>query len=323
MLLKDLLTDARQMVEEGHNLESLNQEIEAAARKSLDALARLQEDFWARPSPAGFPYQEPSDWDSMASHFPDPAGHAQFTGDEALLRDRIHGGWLGRAVGCQLGKPLEGTARPDKVKRVLEAVGSWPLTDYMNPPPEGLKTETLADCHFFATPNLSNDTRGRFRGMSPDDDIHYAVISQSVLKRFGTEFTSEQAVDMLLELNPYSMLWASGRNLFRTYAFGVPVSHTGVFGNPCRQSLGAMIRCDPWGWGSPGNPLLAARMAYRDAVNSQRRNGIYAGLFFAIVLADTLAHGDPLKAVETATAYLPPRSRFAEMIRYMPNPNGF
>ena len=94
------------MVEEGHDLESLKKEIEAAAGKSLDALARLQEDFWARPSPTGFPYQKPSDWDTIASHFPDPAGHAKFNGDDKLLRHRGNGEGFatGRGLFCACGR---------------------------------------------------------------------------------------------------------------------------------------------------------------------------------------------------------------------------
>jgi len=69
--------------------------------------------------------------------------------------------------------------------------------------------------------------------------------------------------------------------------------------------------------GRPANPALAARMAYRDAANSQIRNGIYSGLFFSVLLADTLAHGDPVRAIDTAARYVPAGSRFAEMIRFV------
>jgi ADP-ribosylglycohydrolase len=153
--------------------------------------------------------------------------------------------------------------------------------------------------------------------VEPDDDIHYAITAQLVLEAHGPGFSTAQMIAMLLDLTPVSCLWAAGRSMFRTALFGFPPTHTALSGNPCRQSLGGQIRCDAWGWGAPANPALAARMAYTDAVGSQRRNGIYSAIFFATLIADVLAHGQPVRAIETAQRYVPPRSRFAEMIQFV------
>jgi ADP-ribosylglycohydrolase len=320
ILLKDLANDLREMVEAGHDQQSLQNELEQAkAAGSLDALARLQADWWLRPSPPGFPYEEPGDWASIRRCFPDPAGHAPFSRSDDELADRLLGAWLGRCAGCQLGKPLEGLLWPDKIESVLRAVSSWPLTDYMNPVPADLRAEQVPGCEFFQQNNAWRNglCRGRFEHVSPDDDIHYAIIGLRLLELRGAGFTSQQAAENLLNHSPSWSLFAAGRNLYRTATFGVPAAYTAVMGNPCRQSLGAMIRCDPFGWTAPGNPALAAEMAYKDAVTSQRRNGIYAGIFFAVAMADVLAHGDIGRAIETARAYVPPRSRFAEMIAFV------
>jgi hypothetical protein len=318
ILLHDLRADLKQMAEEGHDEAGLSAELERAAG-SLQALADLQSDWWARPSPPAFPYDEPDGWDRIAATFPDPAAPARFRGTDGDLADRLLGAWQGRCAGCQLGKPLEGTMWPAKIRAVLETVGSWPLADYMNPAPPGLRPDQLPDCDFFQRNHEWRNTlcRGRFDHVAPDDDIHYALLSQMTLERHGVEFTSEQAIATIRDHLPISCLYGAGRNMYRTAIFGVPSPWTAVMGNPCRQSLGAMIRCDPFGWAAPGDPALAARMAWRDAVNSQTRNGIYAGIFFAALLADTLAHGDPLRAVDTAAAFVPPRSRFAGMIAWM------
>jgi ADP-ribosylglycohydrolase len=286
---------------------------------SFDALADFQEALWRRPSPPGFPYEEPNDWASISAGFPDPQSQARFEGSDADLADRLLGAWQGRCAGCQLGKPLEGTTWPDRIKQVLQVVGSWPLTDYMKPTPPGLKAEQLPDCDFFQRSNAWRNTlcKGNFDHVAPDDDIHYAIVSQMVLEKHGPDFTSEQALSVLRDHSPISCLWAAGRNMYRTFVFGVPTPFTAIMGNPCRQSLGAQIRCDAFGWAAPGNPALAARMAYKDAVNSQTRNGIYSGIFFAALLADVLAHGDPVRAIDTAQSYVPARSRFAEMIRFV------
>ena len=315
ILKKELETDLTQMVEDGHDEADLRAELDAAAG-SADALLELQEDWWNRPSPPDFPYDEPDDWAAVSATFPDPDSHATFGGTDGDLADRLLAAWQGRCVGCQLGKPLEGTAWPDKIRTVLEVVGSWPLDDYMNPTPGGLDVSTLPDCNFFQWAQRNEHTKGRFDAVSPDDDIHYALLSQKVLEEHGTEFTTEDCCQTIVSHTPPSMIFASGRNMYRTWQWGLRPPHTALFGNPCRQSLGGMIRCDPWGWGAPGDPSLAARMAYKDAVATQTRNGIYAGMFFAVLMADTLAHGDPVRAIDTAAGYVPPNSRFAEMIAF-------
>jgi len=323
LLIKEVQTDIAQMEEEGHDPKGLLVELEAvAAKKSIDALAAFQQELWQRPSPESFPYAEPNDWESISKTFPDTESHARFAGNPARLADRLLAAWQGRCVGCQLGKPLEYVVMwPDKLKALVQFTDSWPITDYVNPMPEGANLEGLPHSELFkewvANSWYQSCCRGRFHGSAPDDDINYAVTSQLTLEQYGNEFTTEQAIMKIIDLTPMIGLAAAGRNMFRTHFFGVPVPLTAVWGNPCRQSLGAMIRCDPFGWAAPGNPALAARLAYKDAVGSQVRNGIYAGVFFSVLLADTLAHGDPVRAIDTAEQYVPPRSRFAEMIRFV------
>lgn len=318
LVLKELRTDLKQMVEEGHDAEDLETELEAkVAGRSADDLLALQEEWWARPSPSDFPYDEPNDWETISAGFPDPESHAKFPGSDDDLADRILAAWLGRCSGCQLGKPLEGAVWPVGIRSYLEKVGSWPLYDYVNPPPDGIDLSTLPKSEFYAKPRIRELARGSFDAVAPDDDIHYALLSQKVLEDHGTDFTTEDVVATIVRHTPSLCIFASGRNMFRTSLFGLKPPHTAIFGNPCRQSLGAMIRCDPWGWGAPANPALAARSAYKDAVATQTRNGIYSGIFFATLMADVLAHGDVLKAIDTAEQYVPPRTRFAEMVRFV------
>ena len=318
LLIHSLRTDIAQMAEEGHNEPVLLAELERlSAGGSADALLAWQEELWQRPSPPSFAYDEPNDWAAISAGFPDPTAPATFSLPPADLADRLHAAWLGRCVGCQLGKPIEGVQWPERLQRLLQHVDSWPLTDYVNGVGADVRPADSPDPEWVSRLQASPDTRGRFSAVSPDDDIHYALISMRVLEKHGLGFTAEQAMAAVIHHTPGACIWAAGRNLWRTGAFGFKPPYTAWFGNPCRQSLGAMIRCDPWGWVAPGNPPLAARLAYTDASASQTRNGIYSGIFFAVLLADVLASGDPGHAIDTATAYVPPRSRFAEMVRFV------
>ncbi len=315
ILVAALREDIAQMVaEEGHDAEGLNAELEhALASDSLDALAQLQVSLWQRPSPPGFGYDEPSDWETLSTGFPSLPDATRFSVTDEVLQDRMLGAWLGRCAGCQLGKPVE-QMKPEPMRAMLRISGGWPLLDYMPP----MNDAAFRACHPDGAESLhtwmNSLARGGFDHVAPDDDIHYAIYGLTVLERHGPGFTGNQALDTLIDITPSSSVFASGQNAFRTRNFGFEPPATACFGNRWRQSLGAQIRCDAWGWAAPGKPRLAAGMAYRDAACSQMRNGIYSGIFFAVLLADAAAHGDPVRAIDTALAYVPPRSRFAEMV---------
>lgn len=318
VVCKALEGDIFSMVEEGYEIDVLKKELDrVAAHGSVDALLKWEEELWRRPSLTATGYDEPSDWASISKHFPDPDSHARFGGAEPDLADKVHGGWLGRVVGCQLGKPME-MAWPDECRKALEASGSWPLTDYMKPveDPERLAQLRQVDGYGKRVAGGQQWARGRFTFADVDDDTSYSLVGLRVLEKHGVEFTSDQAMDTLIEVTPRSQLYAAGLSMFTRRTWGMSAPYTALFGNGSQQSLGAMIRCDPFGWAAPANPALAARMAFEDARGSQVRNGIYSGMFFAIAMADTFAHSNPLRAVRTALEYVPPRSRFAEMVRW-------
>ena len=49
--------------------------------------------------------------------------------ERTALRDRITGAWLGRCIGCMMGKPIEGKSRAD-IEAILRAADAYPLSDY-------------------------------------------------------------------------------------------------------------------------------------------------------------------------------------------------
>jgi ADP-ribosylglycohydrolase len=306
------------MIDDGHDADALGAQLKlVAAKGSADALLDFQQELWNRPSPAGFGYEEPSGWESIARTFPDAQSHERFRGSEADLADRIHGAWLGRVAGCQLGKPMEG-AWPDVCEQALRLCDSWPLTDYMKPIENPQRLAELKDSGEIGKRLHSSQwlARGRFDVGVVDDDTTYSLIGLRVLEKYGVGFTTDQYIAEFVAMTPRSQVFASGANMFIRGAWGLKAPYTALYGNPCRASLGAMIRCDPLGWTAPANPALAARMAFEDARGSQTGNGIYTGIFFAVLMADTFSHGDPMRAIATARQYLPPKSRFAEMVDF-------
>jgi len=309
-VVANLATDLLQLREIGLDPAPWQQRLqELASAGSLDALLAFQQEAWQAPSPPEYPYVEPSDEPTLRSLFPDPGPPCQ--GGLARLQDKLAGGWLGRAAGCCLGKPLEIGVDRRQAEAICRALNSWPLRDYLNPWPEGKFPQVVPGRTIGGRDRCC--TRGLIDHAENDDDLNYPVAALLCLERHGAEWTAPQLFQMIAEITPWGQLWSSGKNGTRAAIMGLAHPGGALFGNPTRQSLGAMIRCDLWGWVAPGNLRLAAEFALRDALFTQTRNGIYAGVFWAVAINAAIAGDDPVAALAVARRTVPPRAKFAEM----------
>ena len=303
-------TDIDQLLEFGVDTMPLLEELaDLAALGSLDELLRFQMRLWDSPQPADFPYDEPSDAETIRAQW--PRDDATFNGERGDLHDKLAGAWLGRAAGCCLGKPLELGLDRRQVQEICEALGSWPLHDYLNPWPEG---RFPAPTGKITAGRHRSCTRGLIDHCPNDDDINYPLASLTCLEQHGLDWSPTKLFRLIADITPYGSLWSSGKNGARAAIMEMRHPAGQLFGNPTRQSLGAMIRCDTWALVSPGNVPQAADFALRDALFTQTRNGIYAGVFWTVAIAEALSSDSPSAALEKALAFVPPMSRFAEMV---------
>jgi len=95
----------------------------------------------------------------------------------------------------------------------------------------------------------------------------------------------------------------------------MPVETAAEYRNPCREWIGALIRADGYGYVSPGAPETAARLAYRDAVLSHRKNGIYGAMFVAAMIAAGFIVHDVHELIRLGLRKIPQRSRLASAVR--------
>src|SRR5687767_11390436 len=106
--LRDLVANELvQRRESGYEVTELEAAVELALGDGSAPLGELLDRLEQAPRSTSWPYQEPSALGDILAQLPETAPTALRL-DEAQLRDRLLGAWLGRCAGCTLGKPVEG-----------------------------------------------------------------------------------------------------------------------------------------------------------------------------------------------------------------------
>lgn len=228
------------------------------------------------------------------------------------IGDRILGGWLGRAAGCLLGKPVEKHPRP-VIRRLLESNGTWPLTDFITA--RGMPPELLQQYPWnrhYGRESLKEN----LDCMPEDDDMNYALLNLHVLETFGADFTTEQIAESWLSLLPVLTTFTAERVAYLNLLNGVRPPATATHRNPYREWIGAQIRADVWGWAAAGRPALAAQLAWRDGRLSHVNNGLYGEMFSAAAIAAAFTCTTPRAIIAQALQQIPATSRLAHAIAF-------
>jgi len=111
-------------------------------------------------------------------------------------------------------------------------------------------------------------------------------------------------------------VFTAERAAYRNLLMGMQVPESARYRNPFRQWIGAQIRTELYGWTNPGRPDLAAAQAWVDARVSHVRNGVYGAQYAAALGAAAIVASDIDEVLDAGLAILPPRSRFAEAVRF-------
>jgi ADP-ribosylglycohydrolase len=250
--------------------------------------------------------EEPDGWDGIV---------AQWQPFPVLARtanpDRLHGAWLGRAVGCLLGKPVEKIPR-EGVEAIARATGNWPITGYFTE--VGLPPE-IAQRWPWNRRSRPTSLAENIDGMPEDDDLNFAMLALLLVEQHGAELTTEDVAEAWLANLPAARVFTAERAAYRNLLDAVPVERAAEHHNPFREWIGALIRTDAYGWTHPGDPAAAARLAYTDARLSHRRNGVYGAMFVAAMSAAAVVADDLDTVLECGLAVVPPGSRLADAVR--------
>ncbi|MER5192659.1 ADP-ribosylglycohydrolase family protein [Streptomyces sp. NPDC002755] len=225
----------------------------------------------------------------------------------------LEAAWLGRAVGCLLGKPVEKLPL-DAVRRLARSTGNWPLTGYFTA--RGVP-EPLLEAHPWNRRSATTSLAENIDGMPEDDDLNYPLLNLLLLQRHGRDFTTMDVARLWLDELPAGRTFTAERLALRNLLAGIEPPLTARHRNPFREWIGALIRADVHGWTNPGDPAAAAEQAHRDATLTHTANGVYAAMFTAATIAAAATGSQDIHAcLRTGLTVVPPRSRLARAVTH-------
>lgn len=308
----DIMAEYQQCIDEGLDIEKYRELFEFVSKLPQDEISNDLGDVIFKivssaPIRADYEFNEPSDLEGIrALRKPYPI-KGEVNKDS--LRDKVHGAWLGRICGCMLGKTVEGI-RSDEFIPFLKESGNYPLHRYI------LRSDLMADIEdkykFGFTGNMSYV--GDIDGMPADDDTNYMVLAQNIREKYGKDFTPYDVSVAWMDSQPKYAYCTAERVAFCNFIKGFTPPTSAIYKNPYREWIGAQIRGDYWGYINPGNPELAAEMAWRDASISHIKNGIYGEMFIAAMLANAAVTSNIEDIILSGLAQIPYTSRLYKSV---------
>lgn len=268
--------------------------------KFVEELAAL---LHAAPLRADYPYDEPSDFETIRAVRPEERADIESAPEDAVLRDKLRGAWIGRIAGCLLGKPVEGW-RSKELHSLLKEIGNFPMTRYI------MRKEFPSDMQDRVPLNFDNCWADTLNGIAPvDDDTNYTVFALKLVETYGKDFRPNDVLEAWLSWIPMFSTCTAERVAYRNAALGLLAPETATYKNPYREWIGAQIRGDFFGYLYPGNPEKAAELAFRDASISHVKNGIYGEMMVAAMIAEAAVSNDMMKIIRAGLGEIPEKCR--------------
>lgn len=303
-------------------IEALDEETQRWDRATIDP---LYDTLMALPADPELEAAEPNDLNAIRSLRPDGPRDLGWKPTDREALDRFHGAFTGRAVGCALGKPVEGMGMTQDdsgmvigrslIRSYLERRDDWPLKDYFSGRDAGDGVGLWC----------RNSQREHIAYMEPDDDIHYTLVGLGCVEAHGLDFDWQDIGRFWLRHLPIFSICTAEAQAIETFqnhssrpgywTCDATPELTRRYRNPYREWIGAQIRSDGWAWVCAGKPELAAELAHRDASWTHERNGIYGEMMFAAIQAAAFVESDPAKLVQIGLSEIPRDCRLARHVR--------
>jgi len=335
-ILRNLLREeVIQRHQEGCNTEGFVEKIEEAGSDRLKLMAVYEEMIQLQVCP-DFPFTEPSELEDIRKERPEGPRVLPVKHSDEVWQDKFHGAWLGRSIGCALGKPLEqfeymsgnfGNPGWRNVQLWFQGADAWPITSYV---PAHSRAEQ--EIGLKIGNGSIKSLREHISYMESDDDIRYTVLGLMMLEEKGLDWDSWDVGMLWHRVLSYSQVCTAETQAYLNFA--QVTSHemnlcrkernpewqeqkewVRTYLNPYREWIGAQIRADGFAYGAAGKPELAAELAWRDASFSHVKNGIYGEMFVAAMIAAAFSEQDTERIVEIGLSEIPVNCRLAKDVR--------
>lgn len=306
----NLLTEFRQCIDEGLDIEAYKDVFSAVYYLPNDETKKklgdaLFQKVCSAKTREGYPYNEPNDLPSIQA-LRKPHSYAKTAPTD--MEDKLLGAWLGRTCGCMLGKSIEGI-RSDELIPFLQETGNFPLHRYIL---RADMTDEIRNKYTF--PFDLYVYADEIDGMPPDDDTNYTVLYQEIIEKYGRDFSPDDVAKTWLNALPKDSYCTAERVAYCNFVNGFRPPHSATYQNAYREWIGAQIRGDYFGYINPGNPQLAAEMAWRDGCISHVKNGIYGEVFVAAMLSVAAVTDNIRDVILGGLAEIPHTSRLYEAV---------
>lgn len=198
--------------------------------------------------------------------------------DSKKFADQIEAGWFSRIIGGALGTEIEGYTTEQLTKKFGK------IENYQR------------------TPNTYND------------DITYEIAFLQTCDESIKLPTSNDIAKNWVRLVPAG--WSAEQVALDNISHGIFPPESGYFQNPYREWIGAQMRGAICGQVAPGNPELAAYLAFIDGQVSHHNNGIFGEIFNAVLASLSFTHTDIKEIIKIAIATIPNDCEYYSVINF-------
>ncbi len=195
--------------------------------------------------------------------------------------DQTYAGWLAQIIGAAYGTALEGYT--------TEQLG---------------KTFGKLD-EYVREPNTMND------------DITYELAFLNAFDHSGYQVTSKEIAAEWMALVPAG--WSAEQIALDNIRMGIMPPESGRLYNPFNEWIGAQMRGAICGMAAPGNPKLAAELAWKDGEVSHISNGIMGEVFNAMLVAMAYERHDLRVMLREVIEGLPKESEYTRIVQFALN----
>lgn len=151
------------------------------------------------------------------------------------------------------------------------------------------------------------------KGVLPNDDLDLQLVWLNAAEKYGRNVNAEILGEYWITYVTADWSeYGAGKNNMR---FGIAPPVSGWYNNHNKDSCGCFIRSELWACLAPGQPDLAVKYAYEDAICDHADEGMYGELFCAAVQSAAFLESDMKTLINIGLSYIPEDCAVAKAVK--------